>query len=117
RVAIINEGKIIALDEVESLKRSLSGRVSLEVIASPPADVPISSLLEEMRRTLGVPSDAFPEEGVVRLKMVQSPERIEETTSRVLEILHRRGCRVRRVEVKEPTLEDVFIHLTGKTGF
>jgi len=117
RVAIINEGKIVALDEVESLKKRLAGNVSLEVIAAPPAGIPITSLIESIRSTVGAPSEAFPENGLVRLKIVQPPERIEETTSRVLDILHKNGCKVRRVEVKEPSLEDVFIHLTGRTGF
>jgi len=34
RVAIINEGRIVALDEVENLKK-LAGKVSLEVIPLP----------------------------------------------------------------------------------
>ncbi len=117
RVAIINEGKIIALDFVESLKRSLAGRVSLEVIVAPPAKVRVNSLIEKIRAAVEASAEAFPENGLVRFKVVQSPERIEETTSMVLDILHKGRCRVRRVEVKEPTLEDVFIHLTGKTGF
>ncbi len=117
RVAIINEGKIVALDEVEKLKRRLAGKVSLEIIAAPPAKVPVTSLIETVRSLIGAPSKAFPENGLVRLKVVQPLERVEETTSRVLDILHRKGCKIRRVEVKEPNLEDVFIHLTGRKGF
>lgn len=117
RVAIINEGKIIALDTVEGLKRHLADRVSLEVIVVPPAGVQVTSLVKAIRGATGVPSEAFPENGLVRLKVVQTPDKVEETTSKILDLLHERGCKVRRVEIKEPSLEDVFIQLTGRTGF
>ncbi len=117
RVAIINEGRIVALDSVEELKRRLAEKVSLEVILVPPAGVSISSLTDEIRSRVQAPTEAFPENGVVRLKVIQSPDAMEELTSKVLNLLHERSCRVRRVEIKEPTLEDVFISLTGKKGF
>ncbi len=117
RVAIINEGKIVALDEVEKLKRRLAGKISLEIIAAPPAKVSVASLIETVRSLIDAPCEAFPENGLVRLKVVQPPEGMEDITSTVLDILHRNGCKIRRVEVKEPNLEDVFIQLTGRKGF
>ncbi len=117
RVAIINQGKIIALDTVEGLKRRVSDRVSLEIVVSPPAHVRVDELLARVRGEVDSPADAFPENGTVRLKIVQSPERVEETTSKVLSLLHSMRCGIRRVEVSEPTLEDVFIQLTGRAGF
>ena len=49
--------------------------------------------------------------------MVVSPKESDEVTSKVLKILHEYKCSVKKVEVKEPSLEDVFIQLTGKSGF
>ncbi len=117
RVAIINQGRIIALDAVEALKRRVSDRVSLEIVVTPPAHVRVDGLLARVRGEVDSPADAFPENGTVRLKIVQPPERVEETTSRVLSLLHSMRCGIRRVEVSEPTLEDVFVQLTGRTGF
>ncbi len=117
RVAIINQGKIIAMDTVEGLKRCVSDRVSLEILAVPPADIPVEELLNRVREAADAPADAFPENGMLRLKVVQPPERVEEITARVLSLLHSMRCGVRRVEMSEPTLEDVFIQLTGRRGF
>lgn len=117
RVAIINQGKIIALDTVEGLKRRVSDRVSMEIVVSPPAHVRVDELLARVRGEVDSPAEAFPKNGTVRLKIVQSPESVEETTSKVLSLLHSMRCGIRRVEVSEPTLEDVFIQLTGRTGF
>ncbi|MHA1834711.1 MAG: ATP-binding cassette domain-containing protein [Candidatus Baldrarchaeia archaeon] len=117
RIAIINEGKIIALDTVENLKRSVANNVALEIFAFLPANVPVKSIIEAIKGKTGIVSDAFAENGGFRIKLVIPPTESDEITSKVLKILHEYKCSVKKVEVKEPSLEDVFIQLTGKSGF
>jgi len=117
KIAIINEGRIIALDTVENLKRSVANNVALEIFAFLPANIPVKSIVENIRDKTGIATDAFAENGGFRIKIVVPPRESDEITSKVLRILHEYKCSVKRVEVREPTLEDVFIQLTGKTGF
>jgi len=117
RVAIINKGEIIALDIVEKLKQRVADRVSLEIFTFLPAGIPQESLILKIKETTGCPSSIFAENGGYRVKVVVPPGEIDEVTAKALKILHEHKCSVRRVEIKEPTLEDVFIKLTGKTGF
>jgi len=117
RVAIINEGEIIALDTVEGLKQRVADNMSLEIFAFLPAEVPQETLLLKLRETTGHPSSIFAENGGYRVKVVVPPGNVDEITAKALRVLHEHKCSVRRVEIREPTLEDVFIKLTGKTGF
>lgn len=117
RVAIINEGRIVAVDKVDVLKQKVADRVSLEISAQLPADVSAKFLVSLIREKIGMPSEAFSEEEGFRIKVITPPNESGEVTSEVLKLLHEKKCNVRKVEIKEPTLEDVFIQLTGKTGF
>lgn len=117
RVAIINKGRIVAIDRVKALKQKIADRVSLEILTMLPADISVSSLISSIRKETGMPSEVFAENGGFRIKIVISPKESGEITSLVLKLLHNHKCSVKRVEIKEPTLEDVFIQLTGKTGF
>ncbi len=113
RLAIINEGKIVALDTVEGLKRLISEDITLEIITILPARISLRDVKGELRAVTGGIVEVEPSEGSTRIRVVLSPKERETIKQRVLETLHKLGCSVRRIEVKEPTLEDVFIELTG----
>ena len=117
RIAIINEGRIIALDTVEKLKESVADNISLEIFALLPANISVKTVISAIKNKTGLLSDAFAENGGFRIKVVIPPKESDEATSKILRLLHEYKCSVRRVEVKEPTLEDVFIQLTGRKGF
>ncbi len=113
RLAIINEGKIVALDTVEGLKRLISEDITLEIITILPARISLRDVKGKLRAVTSRIVEVEPSEGSTRIRVVLSPKERETITQRVLETLHKLGCSVRRIEVKEPTLEDVFIELTG----
>ncbi|OYT30217.1 MAG: ABC transporter [Thermofilum sp. ex4484_82] len=117
RIAIINEGRIIALDTVEKLKESVADNISLEIFALLPANISVKTVISAIKNKTSLLSDAFAENGGFRIKVVIPPKESDEATSKILRLLHEYKCSVRRVEVKEPTLEDVFIQLTGRKGF
>ncbi|WP_099209993.1 ABC transporter ATP-binding protein [Thermococcus henrietii] len=97
RVAIINEGKVIAVGTVDELKR-LVGEGSVVHIEG---ELSVEGLPEGVE-VLG--------ENPLRLK-VENPRR---ELPRIIEALVRAGSEIRLVKVEEPTLEDVFIKLTGR---
>ncbi len=112
RLAIINKGKIIALDRVEGLKRSVLGDITLEINAILPVRVSLGKVADELRIALGRDVEIEPEEEGARIKVILSPKEKELVTQKALETLYSLGAHIRRIEIKEPTLEDVFIELT-----
>ncbi|MBE3573990.1 MAG: ATP-binding cassette domain-containing protein [Firmicutes bacterium] len=112
RVGIVDHGKMVALDTPGGLKRLVSdnGRLVLEL--------EISNLSESMVRDL----QALPEvasidhESATSLRLHAQPGEggSTEVLSRVIAAIHADGGRILRLSTVEPTLEDVFLKLTGR---
>ncbi len=113
RLAIINEGTIVAMDTVEGLKKLVSDEITLEMLVVLPARVSLKQLREEISEVVSSRVEVDPMEEGTRIRVVMRPLEKEQATQEMLRRLHSMGCSVRRIEVKEPTLEDVFIELTG----
>lgn len=106
RIAIIDHGKIIAIDTPMNLKNSLGGDIiELEVSHNNP---------EEVMQQLGV-IDSVKKCSYAGGTFRVTVERGEETLPIMLEALLRRGLRVTRVVMKKPTLDEVFLEYTGRT--
>ncbi len=105
RIAIIDGGRIIALDTPENLKRLVreGETVKIRVRNLRPEKV------KEIDERLAV-SEEDPTRGTLLLRGNLD----EEDLPRVVEGLIRAGAKVLSVERVEPTLEDVFIKLTGR---
>ncbi len=104
RVAIIDHGRIVALDTPENLKHSVGGDViSLEVASD-------KDLTEDLRRVPGV-MDARKEDGQYRIKAVNG----EELTPVVLKAVWDRGAVVTSVNLSHPTLDQAFLEYTGRS--
>ncbi len=104
RVGIIDHGKIIALDKPSRLKNRLKGDiVSLEV------DSPekLAKIFKRSRLASKVEVVA----GGLRLTVTDGEKSIPKLIDRV----RKHGGKVRSVGLRKPTLEDVFIHYTGRT--
>ncbi|CAB1127983.1 ABC transporter domain-containing protein [Candidatus Hydrogenisulfobacillus filiaventi] len=99
RVAIMDHGRIVALDSPEALKRQLGQEV---IVLEPAAGD--AELAGRLQRELG-----YPVEVQGREVWIHTPDAGAEL-ARVVTLVGR----VRRVEVRRPSLEDVFLHLTGR---
>jgi len=97
RVAIIDNGRIVALDTPERLKRGLGGDI-VELWAEKPE---VDAL-----RGLGYVLDVSCFDGGVRV--------VVDDAARHLQGILSVAGRVDSVEVRSPTLDDVFIHYTGR---
>jgi len=113
RVAFINSGRIVAVDTPNRLKAMVKERELVEVaVYRPPADVEwqIRSVLPEVEVVKLVPGRE--DEGVPsRIKIIGGEA--EEHVGTVIDVLRQRGVRIGGLTVGVPTLEDVFIKLTG----
>jgi ABC-2 type transport system ATP-binding protein len=105
RVAIIDHGRILALDTPAGLKRS--ARAGADVTVKGDGD--LDRLAAELATMAGA-SDARRVDGTVRLHL----ETAEDALPRVIATAERGGFKVRELAVSEATLETVFIGLTGK---
>jgi len=104
RVAIIDHGKIIALDTPKRLMASLDARHRIEFVASGPMD---SARLE---RIPGV--DKALEAG--RGEFVLYVRETQPVLRELMALAERDGLALRDLRVEGATLEDVFIRLTGR---
>ena len=112
RIAIIDHGRIIALDTPASLKAGLQEMHSLEVEIDRAPDGVLDELraLPLVRGVESHVSDEDPETWTIRVLTEDS----RQTLDALLDLLRARSDRVLNMRANEPTLEDVFIALTGK---
>jgi ABC-2 type transport system ATP-binding protein len=105
RVAIVDEGRIIALDTPTALIRSLgSGVVMLGVAENAPED------LSERIGQLPAVKSAARSDGELKIET----RRLQEALMNTLDITNQLDVRITSLEILEPNLESVFLHLTGK---
>ncbi len=106
RVAIMDHGKILALDTPAALKQSIGADTVVTVKAAGDA----ASLAEALERDVTGVTRARIIDGGVQLH-VQGNERL---VPRVVAAAERAGFDVIDLSISEPSLETVFINLTGK---
>jgi ABC-2 type transport system ATP-binding protein len=107
RVAIVDAGRIVALGSPAELKASVPGSDVITLgLAEPPADAEV-----ERVRALERVRDVAVSGATLTLKVDGGPELLP----RLLERLGAAGATVRSASVDRISLEDVFIHLTGKS--
>ena len=106
RVAIIDHGNIIAVDTVEGLKKSVPERDRVELTIDSPPDVdPVQAV-----KTLKEVKTAELKEGVLTLTVENSQRELP----LIFEALRKEDVKIKEVKSTHLTLEDVFIHYTGR---
>ncbi len=105
RVAIMDHGRILALDTPEGLKRSLGA----ETIVRVQADGDLEKLAAHLADTIEGATDARVIDGKINLWASGRG-----LLPRVIEAADQLGIEVTDLSASEPTLEAVFINLTGK---
>jgi ABC-2 type transport system ATP-binding protein len=107
RIGIIDHGKLIALGTLDELVRLVGRRDEIELkIASEHAG---PELAEALGKAKGIRS-ARSEDHTVRLVADDANSSLPE----VIAISNARGVKVVGIDVREPNLEAVFLHLTGR---
>ena len=105
RVAIMDEGKIVAMGTPRELQQKSQSQSRIEIVCAQPLDPAatqqwpdaVSTSLEDHGRAMTVYST--------------SPAR---TLTEIMKWLDHQGLQLEDVHLKKPTLEDVFVELTGK---
>ena len=104
RIAIVDHGKLVALDSPLKLKASIPGKNILEVSFS---EVPKN--WAETLKTLPDVADVKAEENIFRISSHNGPR----TTVALMEAARSANTNVTSLSVQSTTLDDVFVHYTG----
>ena len=107
RIAIVDHGKVIALDTPRALRRLLPGERGVELVVEGAEDPrpSLAALNGEVRM------EASPDEGCWRVRVYGAPDVLAE---RVFGVARDTGLTLRELRRIEGSLEDVFVHLTGR---
>ncbi len=100
RIGIMNEGRIIALGTADELK-ALIGEESIIFVEG------FLKGLEKLRNEFRL----VEKESGARIHVKNS----KESLPKIVETLVKSGSEVRTIKIEEPTLEDVFLQLTGRS--
>lgn len=101
RVAIIDHGKIIALGTPDSLKDSLGGDIIIVRTAEP------GKIGEAVK---GIAKMTKIDDGTISLSVAQADKKI----LKIMDIARERKIEVQAISMHKPTLDDVFLHYTGR---
>jgi len=106
RIAIIDQGKIIALGTPDELKKMVKTDVSLEMEIFP------AIKLDWIKSIEGIAGfTASESNGKTKLKLVTVDDSVG---GEVVSNIYKHGGKILALHKREPTLEDVFLKLTGR---
>ncbi|MBO3801290.1 MAG: ATP-binding cassette domain-containing protein [Thermoproteota archaeon] len=112
KVAFINKGEIVALDSPEKLKTMIGKNEVLKVTVTNISEETISSLknLSFVENYNFTYDSSTVEKATIRLYMKD----VESNLQELVGVFSRAGCKILSVSIEKPTLEDVFVKLTGE---
>jgi ABC-2 type transport system ATP-binding protein len=107
RIAVINNGLIVAHGTPGDLKAIVAERTVVEIETFGVTE----DAVERLRGVSGVTSVSVEERDQAQVLHVQSPKGLELTTQLLAEL---DGATIGRVAAREPTLEDAYVELVGE---
>jgi ABC-2 type transport system ATP-binding protein len=106
RLAIIDYGKLVALDTPANLKRKVSGGDVVEADFAKMPDAAIQAL-----KSTDFILQITQQESMLKILVKSGAEAVP----RIVEIINSNGGKIRSLTLREPTLDDVFLHFTGRS--
>jgi ABC-2 type transport system ATP-binding protein len=106
RIAIVDHGNLVALDSPMALKSKVPGNNVVEAqFVNPPA-----GWVEQLRSLPGV--ESVQDEGGNMYRLLTSTG--SQTTTGLVELAVRAGIEIKTLSVQNTSLDDVFVHYTGR---
>jgi len=112
RVAIMDQGRIIACDTPNNLKKTIGKMdiIEMKVMGITPSIVDKLRKLDHIERIALSFINPIMAEGLLRIHTYDS----RTSLPKIIKTMEENNVNVKRVKITEPTLEDVFIHFTGR---
>src|ERR1041384_5770985 len=109
RIAIMDKGKLLALDAPAKLKASVPGGYLIE-LHTRATDGDGAQLISSLRTLPGV-AEVNAQDGLVRLYA----DKAEGLLANAMRLASEQGIMITDAHVAEPSLEHLFLHLTGRS--
>jgi ABC-2 type transport system ATP-binding protein len=109
RVAIINLGKVLACDTPSALKQRLQKDAIFEVETTPLNGLKAQTI-EDLPAVRKASAQEYDGGATLELILVE-----EGALGEVMNVLNQKNVRIMKLSKREPTLEDVFVDLVGKS--
>jgi len=106
RVTILHKGQLVVRDSIPRLKDAIAGGDVVEV----DFENPVSGRLAEDLKSLGGSFSLSAEGQQLRAKVSRAEDWVPKMTSASYNL----GAKISSIRVTEPSLDDVFLHFTGK---
>lgn len=107
RVGIIDHGKLIAVGTQEELTKQVGENDSIHILTDPMDD--LSTIAAKLQGLDGITRVKVDESG---LHLITS--NAETNLAPIIQEVSQAGARIKSIEIIEPNLETVFLHLTGR---
>jgi ABC-2 type transport system ATP-binding protein len=105
RVGIIDHGEIIAMDTIDALTDQVGQKDTLIISVLEPSE----DIIEDLKQIDGIDNAMLKDEEIHLMS-----DEGRRMLPRVIERLNEHNITMQSVEVREPNLEAVFLHLTGR---
>jgi ABC-2 type transport system ATP-binding protein len=110
RVAIIDKGKIVCLDNPAKLKKSIPAKKIVRITSDSWSDN-ITNYIKNRFDTHGIDANKRNDDHLIRINCGKPDVSIAEMS----EFLNGHGIKAHNISLDDPSLEDVYIEMTGKT--
>ena len=112
RILIIDHGRIVAADTANNLKQQVAGDLVSLTVADPDH---VSLVAQRLSALCESPADGIPAVQVTDRLVEARVHRAGAAIPGLLRDLDRAGLQLAEIEVHRPTLDDVFLTLTGRS--
>ena len=102
RVAIIHKGRVIASDTSAKLKKMIKEEDVIEILVSEPKKPKFLLKMEGVERM-----------GFKSSKVIAHVDDAEKRLEKMIKLLLSKNYHIKSINIREPSLEDVFLKLTG----
>ena len=106
RVAIMDHGRLRVCDTPRNLKDSIPGGDIIDIRLGAPAE---EKIMAELKTITGIVNLALVKPAHIRIYL----NRAEKMLPRIMNVLSSMGVDINSINMKEPSLDDVFFHYTG----
>lgn len=109
RIAVIDEGKLLILDEVENLKRLYGGKKTIDLTVDAGS---AATFIPALTQGLGAGTSVTPNGDSVVI-LTDDPK---QSLAKILELSQKMGVQLEWISVRKNTLEDVFLRSVSHGG-